>query len=354
MNLQINVMKPKMPSADLIFPYLKQIDASGIYSNFGPLSSLFTSRLASYLGADEDCVVLMSNATLALQGSLSVLSEAGAGLDVVVPSWTFTASTGAALLAGLSVEFADIDDSWRVETNDSDSFVLDVLPFGEGLRMGSVGTLNPKWKVIDGAASFDALRGVASKLDPTSVLVVSLHATKLLGAGEGGFCVTGTPEVAKEIRAWSSFGFRGSRESQRIGTNSKISEYTAAVGLASLDMWDETRSILQMHLNKALEISKSCGLPITSAMQRKYVSPYWIVSFDSSEKRDRVQAKLNSSGIETRNWWGSGCHKMAAYRSIPHRILVNTEWAAETSLGLPFHAYLSDEDYDRIYKVLNA
>jgi dTDP-4-amino-4,6-dideoxygalactose transaminase len=282
------------------------------------------------------------------------LSDEGAGANLVLPSWTFTASAGAALLSGLDAEFADIDTDWRVQTSETDSFVLDVLPFGEGLRANSEKSLKSRWRVIDGAASFDALRGAASRLDKTSVLVVSMHATKLLGAGEGGVCITGSPEIAREIKSWSSFGFKGSRDSQRLGSNSKISEYTAAVGLASLDMWNETRSLLQMHLNKALEISKSCGLGVTGAMKNNQISPYWIVNFDSADDRDRVQAKLNDNGIETRTWWGSGCHKMEAYKSVPCRKLPNTEWAAATSLGLPFHAYLSDEDYELIHRVLSS
>lgn len=350
----INVMKPRMPLAQDVLPYLRQIDECGIYSNFGPLSSSLSSRLASYFGASEDCVVLMSNATLALQGSLSVLSAMGAGRNLVMPSWTFTASASAAVLAGLNVEFADIDEEWRVSPNRDDFFVLDVLPFGEALRDQSSDSLRSKWQVIDGAASFDALRGAGAQLSETSILVVSMHATKLLGAGEGGVCITGSAEVARKLKAWSNFGFDGSRDSKSIGTNSKLSEYTAAVAHASLDLWDETRTILHNNMKKALAVSSACGLSVISTMSNDFVSPYWIVNFESRDHRDQTQARLNRNEIETRTWWGSGCHTMDAYQSIKRRNLQNTEWAASTSLGLPFHSYLTDSDYEYIQEVLTG
>jgi dTDP-4-amino-4,6-dideoxygalactose transaminase len=350
----INVMKPRMPRANDVLPYLQQIDDTGVYSNFGPLSSALISRLASYFGVTEDCIVLMSNATLALQGSLSVLSSNGAGKNVVMPSWTFTASASAAVLAGLNVEFADIDEEWRVNTKLDDEFVLDVLPFGEGLRDQSTNRLAEKWQVIDGAASFDALQGAAINISEKSILVVSMHATKLLGAGEGGICITGSAEVAKELKAWSNFGFNGSRDSKSIGTNSKLSEYSAAVALASLDLWSETKKILGDGMKKAIAVSKACNLPTISSMSKNYISPYWIVNFDSRLHRDGALERLRLNEIETRTWWGSGCHTMSAYRDIRCRDLQNTEWAAATSLGLPFHSYLTDSDYEIIQKVLKS
>lgn len=347
-------MKPRMPRAEDIQPYLQQIDESGIYSNFGPLSSKLISRLAEYFGAPEDCVVLMSNATLALYGSLYILSENGAGKHLVMPSWTFTASASAAVLAGLEVEFEDVDDQWRVKSKPDDQFILDVLPFGEGLRDESTSLIKEKWRVIDGAASFDALHRAATHLSEKSILVVSMHATKLLGAGEGGVCITGSADIAKQLKAWSNFGFDGTRDSKTIGTNSKLSEYTCAVGLASMDRWDETREILFRNMKKAIAVSEESNLRVISSMSNNFVSPYWIVNFESREERDRIQMLLLSKEIETRTWWGAGCHTMNAYKHIHRRDLKNSEWAAATSLGLPFHAFLKDEDFKNIKAVLTS
>ena len=62
---------------------------------------------------------------------------------------------------------------------------------------------------------------------------------------------------------------------------------------------------------------------------------------------------LRENNIETRHWWAKGCHAMEAYKSIKCLDLSSTIWAADTSLGLPFHAYLTDADFDQIFQVLS-
>jgi dTDP-4-amino-4,6-dideoxygalactose transaminase len=349
----INVMKPKMPNSAGLLGYLKQIDEAGVYSNFGPLSKQLIARLSDYFGVDQTQIVLMSNATLALQGSITILSERGAGRDISMPSWTFTASASAAVLSGCNPLFVDVDEDWRVMDSVSSDFAIDVLPFGDSLRHPGTSSLKAPWQVIDGAASFDSLYKGVGNLPNESVLVVSMHATKLLGAGEGGICIASSIEIANELRVWSNFGFDGTRESRRIGTNSKISEYAAAVALASLDSWPETREILEKNRLKALEISNSLGLSVSSSMTSGFVSPYWIVKFDSPTNRELVETKLWKNNIETRHWWAKGCHAMEAYKSIKCSDLSNTIRAAEVSLGLPFHAYLTNSDFDQIFRVLS-
>ena len=342
-----------MPGASALLGYLSQIDEAGIYSNFGPLSKRLISRLGAYFDVDESKIVLMSNATLALQGSISILSEHGAGKILSMPSWTFTASASAAIFSGCDPIFVDIDEDWRVLDSNASDFAMDVLPFGDSLRSSINSSLSARWQVIDGAASFDSLHKDAGNLPDESVLVVSMHATKLLGAGEGGICIASSTEIANELRVWSNYGFDGTRDSRRIGTNSKLSEYAAAVALASLDSWSETREILEMNRSKALEVSNSLSLSVSDSMKNGFVSPYWIVKFDSPTHRDLAERRLRDNNIETRHWWAEGCHAMEAYKSIKRLDLSRTIRAAETSLGLPFHAYLTNADFDQIFKVLS-
>jgi dTDP-4-amino-4,6-dideoxygalactose transaminase len=349
----IRVMKPKMPNISDLTPYLKQIDDLGIYSNYGPLSKLLIARLSAYFAVDEEQIVLMSNATLGLLGSISILKESGASNQILMPSWTFTASASAAVFAGCEITFEDIDSDWRVINPRSGDFALDVLPFGDSLRDPINSPLNAQWQVIDGAASFDALKESGGKIPENSILVVSMHATKLVGAGEGGICIASSRDLARELKAWSNFGFDGNRNSNRIGTNSKLSEYAAAVALASLDCWVSTREILEKQRMTALEISKTLKIPVVNSMQSGHVSPYWILKFDAPDDKDKVCNSFAKWNIESRDWWGSGCHTMEAYSSLNRSDLSNTVWASKTSLGLPFHAYLTEKDFELIFKALS-
>ena len=80
--------------------------------------------------------------------------------------------------------------------------------------------------VIDAAAGFDT---ASAGLSP---VMISLHATKAMGIGEGGLILCRDNNLAEQIRAARNFGFLGERVAEIPGMNAKLSEYGAAVGLA--------------------------------------------------------------------------------------------------------------------------
>src|SRR2546423_3878756 len=94
------IMRPKLPSADRLAPYLRSIDASRLYSNFGPLALSFEDRLAEHYGLNEGTVATVANATLGLALALTV-QQSPPGSLCAMPAWTFVASAHAAVMAGL-------------------------------------------------------------------------------------------------------------------------------------------------------------------------------------------------------------------------------------------------------------
>ena len=163
----------------------------------------------------------------------------------LMPAWTFAASGHAAVAAGLRPYFLDVDAvDWCIKPTDVLSAisrlgadqvgaVMPVAPFGGRVDTAAWDVFYEQTRipvVIDAAAAFDSVR-------PGQVpAVVSLHATKVLGAGEGGFVLSRDRQIVIDVQRRSNFGFYGARE--RVpATNAKMSEYSAAVGLASLDCW---------------------------------------------------------------------------------------------------------------------
>src|SRR5437016_1567760 len=111
----IPVMRPKLPAADRIAPYLQSIDAARIYSNYGPLAISFEDRLAAHYGLDRRTVGTLANATLGLAIALAI-QQPKRGTLCVMPAWTFVASAHAALMAGLTPYFVDVDAStWALD-----------------------------------------------------------------------------------------------------------------------------------------------------------------------------------------------------------------------------------------------
>ena len=125
---QIPLMRPKLPDATQLLPYLREIDANRWYSNFGPLEQRLTGRFAAQFGVTGDHVVCLSNATTALSISLAALTGDD-GRYCLMPSFTFVATAQAALAAGLTPYFLDVDPAtWRLDN----SVVCDVIA-----RLGS-------------------------------------------------------------------------------------------------------------------------------------------------------------------------------------------------------------------------
>src|SRR5882757_714779 len=111
------VMRPKLPSAPRLVRYLDAIDSSRIYSNFGPLVRSFEDRLAERYDLATGGVTTVANATLGLTLALAA-QGAKPGTLCIMPAWTFVASAHAAVNAGLTPYFMDVDpDTWSLDVS---------------------------------------------------------------------------------------------------------------------------------------------------------------------------------------------------------------------------------------------
>ena len=137
----VPVMRPKLPAASSVLPYLSEIDASRIYSNFGPLAVRLEHRLAAHFGVGDHAVTTVANATLGLALALTA-QQVTAGTLCVIPAWTFVASPQAASLAGLTPYFVDVDPrTWALEPDAIDGIIAQCSRRG---RCGHAGrTLRP-------------------------------------------------------------------------------------------------------------------------------------------------------------------------------------------------------------------
>jgi dTDP-4-amino-4,6-dideoxygalactose transaminase len=193
--------------------------------------------------------------------------------------------------------------------------------------------------VIDAAAAFDSAQ---PGLVPA---VVSLHATKVLGAGEGGFVMSRDRQIAIDIQRRANFGFYGAREARVPATNAKMSEYSAAVGLASLDCWPETRaqwmttaSTYRKTLAANPEITVMPGLDGVA-------SSTFVVQVGSSLGGvGSLAMDLARLGIATRRWWGSGLHEELAFISYGRDSLPVASVLGRQTVGLPCSRDLSRRD----------
>ena len=241
----VPILRPRLPQAGAVFPFLYRIDKARTYSNYGPLWRELHEGMANWLGARAHTtgvrVVLTSSGTTAIELALRARALTGRRL-CLMPSFTFIASAHAVCNAGLEPFLLDVDER-----------SLSLTPEIVERALRSCPNLRPPcwWSVrsarrpdIGAWERFEATQGIPVVFDAAAALMsldtvghqplcVSLHATKLFAIGEGGAVVSTDTDLTEQLMAMTGFGFAGSgRVSTLRGGNYRISEYGAALGLA--------------------------------------------------------------------------------------------------------------------------
>jgi len=357
---EVPVARPSMPRAEALAPYLAQMDEARWYSNFGPLLQTFERRLADRFSGPAH-VATAANGTLALTLALQAMGAAPGQL-CALPAWTFVATAHAVVQAGLTPWFVDVDPAtWMLDPRRLEAELakapgpvaaaLPVAAFGHVPDLDAWAGFRERTGVpvlLDAAAAFDGLSAA-----PVPAMV-SLHATKPLGVGEGGFVVSQDEDLIRAIRELTSFGFRGARVSHRVATNAKLSEYAAAVGLASLDGWPATRLRYGLAAQRLRIALMGCeGVSFQDGWGSDWLSSVLVIRLPDGAA-DRVEASLNAAGVQTRRWWGAGCHASPAFADAPRADLGVTDRLAQSTLGLPFSADLGPDEIQRIAEAVRT
>jgi len=223
--------------------------------------------------------------------------------------------------------------------------VVRVEPFGKSIDLTALD--KNTWTIVDAAASLGSRPLQLESLHEKHAIVFSMHATKVLGCGEGGFAVFGDAKLADLFRSWTSFGFVGDRNARVDGTNAKMPEIAAAYGHASLDQWNQEFAEWKAVNERAREITFAADLEIFPSSSEG-VTPYWIVDFGSQLVRDQVEKNMQIADVQTRRWWESGCHRMPAFSNSSTDLFPNTDRIAGSTLGLPMFRDLATDQFERI------
>lgn len=342
-------MKPVLPRAEKVMPYLSEMDVVQVYTNHGPLLTQLENRYARFFNVNPEKVVCSANATLAILGACQIVP----GLNLELPSYTFPATIQAGRMSGKRIVLRDIElETYKLIRWDSEgnkevksTNQVYVLPYGAKIEIPLITA--DSYQIVDAAASIGNYEGSLSSIRQTQVFCFSLHATKVLGVGEGAVSVFGSEELASKFRSWINFGFSGSREARETGINAKMSEISAAYAHAALDDYGlEKREWLRVGILQR-QISETLGIN-PSFVTEDSITPYWIVEFEDSDSCLQAELALNRKKIETRKWWGNGCHKMNAFADLASGNFSNTDSIASRVLGLPKYRDLSSRSIELI------
>ncbi|OJX70359.1 MAG: hypothetical protein BGO92_17360 [Magnetospirillum sp. 64-120] len=350
---RIPIMRPFLPDTETLIPYLRRIDNNRWYSNYGPLCHELEERLAEHWSVKTTHVLSLSNATQALSIALWSV-EAPAGSLCLMPSWSFVATAHAARQVGFTPFLTDVDANSAALTPDIAfaslkrapspvGAVIVVCPFGAPVPWEDWADFQQRTGIpviIDAAAAFDTVQ-------PGPVpTVVSLHATKVFPAGEGAILMCTNDDVVEQARRRANFGFLGDHHSRCHATNAKMSEYHAAVGLASLDAWPANRRRWQSALNQMRQACAQAGLADwPQGLGETYVCSSPTIR---SAAASHLISGLQSDGIEARRWWQGGIASHEAFNQVPRLALPVTEQLAATTLALPCWLDIDPQSISRV------
>jgi dTDP-4-amino-4,6-dideoxygalactose transaminase len=340
----------------------------GWLTNNGPLVRQFETRIAAQAGVRH--AVAVCNATLGLQILVRALELKG---EVIVPSLTFIATAHALRWEGLRPVFCDVDlgshnlspEAVERAITPRTSAILGVHLWGRPCdvdALGSIARRNGLALVFDAAHAFGCSRHGRRAGSFGRAEVFSFHATKSLQTFEGGAITTDDDHLADRLRLLRNFGFSGYDRVDGEGTNAKMSEIAAAMGLTGLedfpDLVKHNRAIYDAYSHGLRSIRGLKLIHHDAAEDHNY--HYITVEVDSATaaiSRDHLLSVLHGENVLARRYFHPGCHNMAPYREedpdASARLPV-TEYLSRRLLSLPGGGQLSEGDVATVCEILRS
>lgn len=321
------VGRPNMPERGAFISRVEEMFDSRRLTNLGPMATEFEDHVARIAGAEHG--VATCNATIGLELAISALELTG---EVIVPSFTFVATVHALWRQNVRPVFCDIDprthclDPVRVQgaITPRTTGILGVSLWGTyaGEReLRRIADEHGLRFLLDSAHSFGCAREDGGARALCDAEVFSFHATKCVNSIEGGVIATNDAALAAQLRLMINFGFSGEDRVSHLGTNGKMNEAAAAMGLTSL----EARELIFEH-NRRNFVVYSDGLldvPGVTVLRRdaagRHNFQYVVLEIDEAAtglSRDELVAALRLENVLARRYFHPGCHRMAPYADL--------------------------------------
>ncbi|HEV8000757.1 MAG TPA: aminotransferase class I/II-fold pyridoxal phosphate-dependent enzyme [Planctomycetaceae bacterium] len=362
----LHVGRPNLPDKHAILERIAGALDAGWLTNGGPLVSELEHRLAQEAGV-KHCVAT-SNGTAALELAIRALGLVG---EVLVPAFTFIATAHALAWHGLRPVFCDVDPATHTldpqdvarKIRPQTSAILGVHLWGRVCDIASLTAIAQEHKIpllFDAAHAFGCTYHGRPIGGFGACETFSFHATKFVHCGEGGAVATNDDRLAERIRLRRNFGFSGYDRVSSIGTNAKMSELAAAVGLTSLDNLGTIVAVNRQNYDAYRRRLRSLpGLQLLSHDAHEQSNyQYIVLEVDPRQtglSRDELVQVLVAENVLARRYFYPGCHRMEPYCSDPATVtctLPVTESLADRVLALPTGMQLDESDVSRIVVIL--
>ena len=322
----VHVGRPNIGSRERFLQRVNEIIDRRWFSNDGPMLRELEQNLARYLGVEH--VVALCNGTAALEVAIRALGLSG---EVLLPSFTFIGTAHALQWQQITPVFCEIDslthnlDPALIEEKISPrtTGIIGVHVWGEPCAVEALTKIAGRYRLallFDACHAFGCSHGGRMIGGFGNAEVFSFHATKYFNTFEGGAIATNDGELAAKMRLMRNFGFAGYDRVVQIGTNGKMSEISAAMGLTGLESLDEFLAVNRAHYQRyRYMLEEIPGLrlyPICEAERRNH--QYVVIEVDEEAtgiSRDLLLEVLHAENVLARRYFYPGCHRMEPYCS---------------------------------------
>lgn len=364
----LHVGKPNLGDRQRLLERINDIVDRRWFTNNGPCVQELERKIAELLGVDH-CIA-MCNATVALE---IVTRAVGMGGEVIVPSFTFVATAHALQWQEITPVFCDVDP--RTHTIDAAQIerlitprttgIIGVHLWGKGCDIDTIGEIARKHRlkvIYDAAHAFGCTHRGKMIGGFGDAEVFSFHATKFFNTAEGGCVTTNDAEIAQKISLMRNFGFAGYDNVIHLGTNGKMDEFSAAVGLTNLESLDDFMAANRRNYGRyAGGLAGIPGLRLYEFdRQERFNFQYVVLEVDPDDAgltRDELVEVLHAERVLARKYFFPGCHRMEPYRSyFPHAglLLPQTERLTQRVMVLPTGTAVDESTIDKICGVVRA
>lgn len=364
MNKLIAVTRSSMPSFEEYCEEIKVLWENRWLSNRGCKHKEFEAQLAEFFGQPN--VFLYANGHVALEVGIDAF-HFPKGSEIITTPYTHCSTTHSIARNGLVPVFVDVNDKdytidvTKIEEAITDKTVAIMATHVYGV-MCDVDAIDAIAKKHGLKVIYDAAHAFGVKKDGKDVsswgdmAMFSTHATKVFHTIEGGITVFKDEKYQKRLNTLVNFGFDGPEDVVHISTNARMNEFEAAMGICNLRHFGE-------ELAKREKAAKRYHHWLDGVEGIHFIAPqegvtqnyaYFPVFFDGYKyTRNEIQAKLAEENILARKYFypiipDLSCYQMA-YSGQAYPV---SKHAAETVLALPMFADLSEEDVDRISKII--
>lgn len=362
------ITRPLLPDMEAMTQMLETIWRSNQLSNNGKMVKQLERELGSYLGAEQ--LSVFSNGTVALQVACKALRLSG---EVITTPFTFAATAHSLAWNNINPVFCDIEeDTFNINPDmieglitQNTTAIMPVHVFGNPCKVVKIQHIADKYglKVL-----YDAAHAFGVEIDgkPAAafgdISMFSFHATKIFHTIEGGALTFNDPYLKERADSLRNFGIRDNDNVMEPGTNGKLNEVQAAVGillLAKVQEEIQKRKELTQQYRQLLEDVR--GIKVSKDMEGvKHNYPYFVIRIDKAEfglSRDEVYEKLKEYNVIARKYFYPLCSNFQCYRDIPtaaeERLPVANK-AAHAVLALPLHGRLEADNVEKICDIIKG